>query len=271
MPVRKAESVRNSATMVLLVVLVAAPAQAGDVLDTLVAAYPDALAGRDANDVIFRNGVRLDAGVLHEQESLGGLLAHPSIRDQFLLHYPQGAPAAAPAAGFDPGRFRNRAFFDALYGDCRKGAVEKNLVAVAWLPESWGRPVRVTRLNGVAAQLRAVSDEIDRLPPAIRHAAWPVEGEYDCRNVADDGQPSMHAYGAAVDLNLHYSDYWLWDQGRKAQAISWRDRMPEAVIDAFERHGFIWGGRWYHYDTMHFEYRPELVRQGDLAAPAISR
>jgi hypothetical protein len=20
----------------------------------------------------------------------------------------------------------------------------------------------------------------------------------------------------------------------------------------------VWGGRWYHYDTMHFEYRPEL-------------
>ena len=27
----------------------------------------------------------------------------------------------------------------------------------------------------------------------------------------------------------------------------------------FEKHGFIWGGRWYHYDTMHFEYRPEMI------------
>ena len=27
----------------------------------------------------------------------------------------------------------------------------------------------------------------------------------------------------------------------------------------FERHGFIWGGKWHHYDTMHFEYRPELL------------
>ena len=27
----------------------------------------------------------------------------------------------------------------------------------------------------------------------------------------------------------------------------------------FETHGFIWGGKWYHYDTMHFEYRPELL------------
>ncbi|MEJ2663631.1 MAG: M15 family metallopeptidase, partial [Spirochaetia bacterium] len=27
----------------------------------------------------------------------------------------------------------------------------------------------------------------------------------------------------------------------------------------FEKYGFIWGGKWYHYDTMHFEYRPELL------------
>jgi D-alanyl-D-alanine carboxypeptidase len=27
----------------------------------------------------------------------------------------------------------------------------------------------------------------------------------------------------------------------------------------FEQHGFIWGGKWYHYDTMHFEYRPEII------------
>jgi|GEM_PF-645494 len=33
------------------------------------------------------------------------------------------------------------------------------------------------------------------------------------------------------------------------------------VVDhfkVFEKHGFIWGGRWKHYDTMHFEYRPEF-------------
>ncbi len=35
------------------------------------------------------------------------------------------------------------------------------------------------------------------------------------------------------------------------------------IVRIFEKHGFIWGGRWYHYDTMHFEYRPELVGDGD--------
>ena len=35
-------------------------------------------------------------------------------------------------------------------------------------------------------------------------------------------------------------------------------------VRVFEKHWFIRGGRWHHYDTMHFEYRPELlgVREG---------
>jgi hypothetical protein len=33
----------------------------------------------------------------------------------------------------------------------------------------------------------------------------------------------------------------------------------ERLVEIFERHGFIWGGNWSHFDTMHFEYRPELL------------
>jgi hypothetical protein len=35
--------------------------------------------------------------------------------------------------------------------------------------------------------------------------------------------------------------------------------MPQEVVAIFEKRGFIWGGKWYHFDTMHFEYRPELL------------
>jgi hypothetical protein len=31
------------------------------------------------------------------------------------------------------------------------------------------------------------------------------------------------------------------------------------VIKIFEEYGFIWGGNWALIDTMHFEYRPELL------------
>ncbi len=48
------------------------------------------------------------------------------------------------------------------------------------------------------------------------------------------------------------------ETGRRRQACV-VEQISERDIDIFERHGFIWGGRWYHFDTMRFEYRPELL------------
>ena len=257
MPPSKAKSAQSSAAIALAVLLGGNPARAADILDTLVAAYPQTLSGHIGDTLVFRDGVKLDADGGHPDAPEDWLLTHASIRDQFLIPYPRGELKAPPLN--DPGRYRNRAFFDAMYGDCRKGQVEKNLVDLVWMPADWGHTIRVTRINGVADQLRAVSAEIEQLPPQVRRAAYPIEGDYDCRGVADEDQPSMHAYGAAVDLNLHYSEYWLWDAGSNAR-VPYRNRMPQAIVDIFEHHGFIWGGKWYHYDTMHFEYRPELLR-----------
>ncbi len=36
------------------------------------------------------------------------------------------------------------------------------------------------------------------------------------------------------------------------------NEIPWPIILIFEKYGFIWGGKWHHFDTMHFEYRPEL-------------
>ncbi len=179
-----------------------------------------------------------------------------SIIDQCGLPYPRGV-SSPPALNDDPGRFRNEAFFRKMYGDCNAGEVKKNLVTITWLPKSWGKAVQVTRVNGIADRLKQVSAEIDELEPAIKAAAYPIAGVLSCRPVADTGRMSMHGYAAAIDLNLKYSDYWLW--AGKAKTIPYKNRMPQQIVDIFERHGFIWGGKWYHYDTMHFEYRPELL------------
>jgi hypothetical protein len=230
-------------------------ASANKNLDALVAAYPDKIAGYDADQLTWRDGAPQQLGDSDADKPFISLLTQASIRDMFRLSYPAGAPLAAPAENFDPGRFRNRAFFDRIYGKCRDAGFENGLVAVVWLPDSWGHKVRITAR--AADALRAVSAEIERLPGNVRRAAYPIAGTYACRNVADHQQPSMHAYGAAIDLNLAFSQYWLWDQQK--HRFAWANRMPREIVDAFERHGFIWGGRWYHYDTMHFEYRPELL------------
>jgi D-alanyl-D-alanine carboxypeptidase len=228
-----------------------------EALDQLVAAYPAALERHDGASIFWRDGMVMPATDGVKDKSFDQLLKQPSILDQFALPYATGRLTAPPPVNIDPGRFRNEAFFRKLYGDCRKGDVERNLVAITWLPKTWGKVVRVTRAQGVAERLKDVSAEIDALPASVSSAAYPIAGVLACRPVADTGRMSMHGYAAAIDLNLQFSDYWLWQ--KKADPISYRNRMPQEIVDIFERHGFIWGGKWYHYDTMHFEYRPELI------------
>jgi hypothetical protein len=228
-----------------------------DTLDKLIVAYPDALVRHDGANLYWRDGSVMSASDAVNQKSFDQLLKNASILDQFRLRYPVGRLAAPPEMDSDPGRFWNEEFFQKMYGDCRKGEVDRHLVAITWLPKSWGKSVRLTNVNRVAQRLQAVSAEIEALPAAVRRAAYPSAGTLSCRPVSDTGKMSMHGYAAAIDLNLEYSDYWLWQKNRNE--IAYRNRMPYEIVEVFERYGFIWGGKWYHYDTMHFEYRPELL------------
>jgi hypothetical protein len=61
---------------------------------------------------------------------------------------------------------------------------------------------------------------------------------------------------------LKRSHYWRNAKPGKGGAYAYRNEIPMEIVRIFEKHGFIWGGKWHHYDTMHFEYRPELVGGG---------
>lgn len=231
--------------------------QIGSALDRLVAAYPDALAGHDGKVLRWRDGTVMLVSDGTKDKTFAEMLRHASIADELRMPYQRGPLQKPPAVDADPGRFRNAAFFTKMYGDCKKGEVSPHLVSIAWLPKTWGKPIRVTSVNHADQQLRAVSAEIDALPRKIKRAAYPIAGTYNCRAVADTGQPSPHGYGIAIDLNTAVSDYWYWR--RHDGRIAYRNRMPAEIVAIFEKHGFIWGGKWYHFDTMHFEYRPELL------------
>jgi hypothetical protein len=231
--------------------LCALPACAASV-DELVRAYPDVLAGSDGANLVWRDGTRMPLDDARPDKSLEEQLRHGSILDQLRLAYPVGGPILPPRQ--DPGRVRNRAFFDKMYGDCKAGGVAPRLVPVVWLPNTWGHVVSITSVNGVDASLAAISRELDALPASDKRYLYPIGGTYACRAVADTGQTSMHAWGAAIDINPAYADYWLW-----RRSTDYVNRIPADIVAVFERHGFIWGGRWAHFDTMHFEYRPELL------------
>lgn len=230
-----------------------APAQAIS-LDALVAAYPDFLASHDGKVLVWKDGTKMPVSDGRSDKSFEQKLRHASIIDQLSIHYAKGPLQKPPGLQHDPGRLRNTAFFDKMYGDCSKGEVQRKLTKVAWLPKSGGGTVQITTVNGIADRLRAISGEIDALRPDLRKFAFPSAGTFNCRTVKDTGSRSMHAWGAAIDLNTKFSDYWLW-----SPKSAYRNRIPFEIVEIFERHGFIWGGKWGHFDTMHFEYRPELL------------
>ncbi|MBS0559598.1 MAG: M15 family metallopeptidase [Proteobacteria bacterium] len=245
--------------VVLAALLLALPAHAASPQD-LLRAYPGQFAGFDGNDLIWRDGTRMPLGADDAAAPFEDQVRHGSIRDQLRLAYPATLPVGTPPED-DPGRIRNKAFFDKMYGDCHAGEVTPHLVSVTWLPSQWGHAVRITSVNNVDRHLAAISRELDALGPEYRKYLVPLGGTYACRTVADNGTPSMHGWGAAIDINTAFSDYWLWRRGG-----GYANREPAAIVAIFERHGFIWGGRWSHYDTMHFEYRPELLPGFDPTA-----
>jgi len=130
---------------------------------------------------------------------------------------------------------------------------------VPWVPKWGGGSVRFSSRAGAAEALAAVSKELEAGPPAWKKFLVPSGGSYNCRVIAGTNRVSAHGWGIAIDVATKQSDYWYWSDptGRK---VAYRNRIPGEIAAVFERHGFVWGAKWYHYDTMHFEYRPELLR-----------
>lgn len=227
--------------------------------ERIAAAYPNLIERIDGNDLVWRDGMRMPLDDGKGIKPFAAWLEDPDIEDMLRLPYPAGAGPAEPAPDADPGRARNAPFFDKMYGDCRKGEVKGKLTTIVWLPKKARQRLEVTTVNGVAQRLEAVSRELDELPSSFDKFLAPAGGTYNCRTIAGTSRVSAHGYGIAIDIAVRPSDYWRWGPGAAPGKISYRNRIPLEIVHIFERHGFIWGGRWYHYDTMHFEYRPELL------------
>ena len=92
-------------------------------------------------------------------------------------------------------------------------------------------------------------------------------GGYNWRTIdGTAGRRSYHSYGLAIDIGVKSNKkptYWEWVRTWNSkwmlipQSSLWSPPVP--VIKTFEKYGFVWGGTWDEYDTMHFEYRPELA------------
>lgn len=190
-------------------------------------------------------------------------LSHPDLEDMLSQPYTMGKLTTLTAVDHDPGRIRVEAFFNAVYG-ATTAQVRENLVPVNFA----GSRVTFNANNGAAAALAKVGARVSDIlarNPSLRTTVFPLQGSYNRRQIAGTNRTSAHSWGIALDL--HRGSYWRWGGILSPlELLALRAAYPGEIIAAFEEQGFIWGGKWFHYDTMHFEYRPELIAKARLIA-----
>src|SRR5205823_2405812 len=117
---------------------------------------------------------------------------------------------------------------------------------------------RVRFHKRAAPSLLRVAAKIDVLlhaDPSLARFFHELGGTFNPRMIAGTDRSSAQSWGIAIDIDTSLADYWR--NAGPGKPIVWRNRVPQTIVDAFESEQFVWGGRWFHYDTMHFEYRPE--------------
>jgi hypothetical protein len=222
-------------------------------LKKLVQAYPEFLEKAEENKLYWKDGTVMiyDDGI---EKTFDEKLDNPDLEDMFSQKYVSGENwDMPPAENFDPGRIRYEPFFEKMYGGSQQ-EVKSGLVTISWTPSGTG--LQVHSVNDVDGKLQQVADELNRMPSEFHKYFKKTAGTFNYRKIAGTDRLSTHSYGIAIDINTDYSDYWRWDKSMK-----YKNKIPVEVVKVFEKYGFIWGGKWYHYDTMHFEYRPELLIQ----------
>lgn len=223
----------------------------------LLQGYPELVASADDQRVLLKDGTIFPYATSLSKTTWDEKINHADLETQLSQSYESGGVDTPPPYLNDPGRLRYQPFFQAIYGK-DKSSIEKNLVSIKWPTLKGTKKLQVNAVGGVDKKLYAIGQEIAKLPRSDR--IW-AEGActYEYRVIKDTDRLSMHSFGIAIDLAPTKTQYWKGEATSETAKIGYKNTMPLSIVRIFEKHGFIWGGRWYHYDTMHFEYRPELL------------
>lgn len=217
----------------------------------IIMAYPDFHISYRDNVIYFPDGTKIicDDG---KGKSFIEKLDDCDIEDMFSMTY--DTTATIPVYLNDCGRGRNEALFKKMYG-ISEAEVRRNLAQVSW----FGQKIPFTKVNGAAHQLEKVANELVGVPGLRKYLT--NASSFYWRKVRGANRQSAHSYGIAIDINTSFSNYWLWSNPKctETDKLKYENHIPKEIVRIFEKYGFIWGGRWYHYDTMHFEYRPEFM------------
>jgi hypothetical protein len=112
---------------------------------------------------------------------------------------------------------------------------------------SWNEDVLIRRVTAHKLVGDAICDALDEIGQykggqyLERNQLNLYGGIFNPRLKRGYNSLSTHTWAIAVDLNPH--------RGPLGQ----QPDMPEFIVEAFEKRGFVWGGRWSRPDGMHFQ------------------
>lgn len=180
---------------------------------------------------------------------------NPDLQDMMEQIYPLTSINKVSEKNFDPGRIRVYSLLNEVYGLSRK-SIETNLVNA----NLGYRYYQFNKNNKAADSLKNAMSEIVPLASSRKDVGgclYPSCGTYNYRVISGTNKLSPHAYGIAIDLARDRRDYWKWvspEEGSKRI-----EAYPKDMVEILEKNNFVWGGKWSHFDTLHFEYRPEII------------
>jgi len=225
----------------------------------LMLSYPDYIVGveKKSDDEIYlimKSGKKIIYDD-KKQKSHEEKLSNPDLQDMLEQDYPLEKGTEIMDKTFDPGRARHYELINEVYGNS-KTSIEKNLISLKYGYTNY----QFNSKNKANTSLEEALKELMPLAKArgdIGSILYPASGTYNYRAISGTGRLSPHSSGIAIDLKSDKRDYWKWSSEKQG-----KERLkdyPKELVEAFEKNNFVWGGKWGHFDILHFEYRPEII------------
>lgn len=225
---------------------------------TLMLAYPGYITNIEKNGdkvyCIMKSGRKIVYDD-KKKKSYEEMLLNPDLQDMLKDFYPLSKNSTIMPKNFDPGRARHYDLLNEVYGSTKK-SVEKNLTNLKYCYPNYQFNSQNNCSNALDLSLRELIS-LSKNRSDISNLLYPGSGTYNYRVISGTERLSPHAYGIAIDLKSDKRDYWKWSTEKDgSKRVS---EYPKELVEIFEKNNFVWGGKWNHFDILHFEYRPEII------------
>nr|WP_246637697.1 M15 family metallopeptidase [Crassaminicella profunda] len=224
----------------------------------LMMAYPENIIDIEKEDNKVYIVIKSGAKIIYDDKKLKNYqqkLDDPDLQDMMEEIYPLLDIHGLMDKNCDPGRIRVYPLLKEVYGKS-KHEIESNLKNVRIGYKNY--PFNTN--NKAAKSLKLTMKEIVSLAeknPKLYAFIVPASGTFNYRLIAGTNRLSPHSFGTAIDLRRDKRDYWKWTSREEGEKRL--NAYPREIVRLFEKNNFIWGGKWAHFDILHFEYRPELI------------